>query len=235
MRPSSTAAEARDLTARLPRGRRDRHGARLLPDRGRRADAARARPGPQPAVAHRAGPAVDGACCWRRCSRSAALFETDHEDGSLDVIATGPPAARSCGGWPRRSPTGSRPACRWCSLAPVLGLLLNLELAPIRPLVATMLVGTPAVSFLGAIGAALTLRARKGGLLVALLVLPLYVPDAHLRHLELSRRGAGRTSGLLALCCPRRDSAGDRIRFGRSMLGPIAAAPRCAFRFSNAV
>ena len=61
-------------------------------------------------------------------------------------------------------------------MTPVLGLMLNLEFALSPVLVATMLAGTPAVSFLGSIGAALTLRARRGGLLLALLVLPLYVP-----------------------------------------------------------
>ena len=57
-----------------------------------------------------------------------------------------------------------------------LALLLNLELAAIRALAASLLTGTPAISFLGLIGAALTLRARRGGLLIALLILPLYIP-----------------------------------------------------------
>jgi len=53
---------------------------------------------------------------------------------------------------------------------------LNLELALYPLLIGSMLAGVPAISFLGAIGAALTLKARRGGLLLALLVLPLYVP-----------------------------------------------------------
>lgn len=61
-------------------------------------------------------------------------------------------------------------------MAPVLGLLLNLELSAYPLLFGTMLAGTPAISFIGAVGAALTLRAYRGGLLIALLVLPLYVP-----------------------------------------------------------
>ena len=61
-------------------------------------------------------------------------------------------------------------------VAPVLGLLLNLEIAAYPVLVATMLVGTPAVSLIGAAGAALTMKAHRGGLLIALLVLPFYVP-----------------------------------------------------------
>jgi heme exporter protein B len=62
------------------------------------------------------------------------------------------------------------------ALAPVLGLILNLEPQAYGVLVATMLVGTPAISFLGAVGAALTVRTRRGGLLIGLLLLPLFVP-----------------------------------------------------------
>lgn len=103
------------------------------------------------------------------------VFESDYEDGSLDVLATGP--------LPLELVAAAKALAHWIStsvplalLAPVLGILLNLELVAYPALVATMLIGTPAVSFLGAIGAALTLTARRGGLLIALLVLPLYVP-----------------------------------------------------------
>src|SRR4029079_2895462 len=61
-------------------------------------------------------------------------------------------------------------------LSQCLGMLLNLYLKSYPLLSATMLAGTPAVSFLGAIGAALTLKARRGGLLLAVIVLPLYLP-----------------------------------------------------------
>ena len=60
--------------------------------------------------------------------------------------------------------------------APLLGLLLNLDIAHFPPLALAMLVGTPALSFLGAIGAALTVGIRRGGLLASLLVLPFYIP-----------------------------------------------------------
>ena len=103
------------------------------------------------------------------------IFETDHEDGTLEVLATGP--------LPLEAVAAAKSLAHWLStgipltlLAPVLGILLNLDGALYPRLVATMLAGTPAVSFLGAIGAALTLRARRGGLLLALLVLPLYIP-----------------------------------------------------------
>jgi heme exporter protein B len=105
----------------------------------------------------------------------ARMFETDYEDGSLEVLVTGPlpleavAAAKSLAHW---ITTGVPLAV----LAPVLGLLLNLPLEGYGVLLATMLAGTPAVSFIGAVGAAVTLRARRGGQLLALLMLPLFVP-----------------------------------------------------------
>ncbi|MGD9785723.1 MAG: heme exporter protein CcmB [Hyphomicrobiaceae bacterium] len=103
------------------------------------------------------------------------IFETDAEDGSLDVMALG--------ALPLELVAAVKSLAHWIStgiplalMAPVLGLLLNLEARAYPLLMATMLAGTPAISFIGAIGAALTIRARRGGLLLALLVLPLYVP-----------------------------------------------------------
>lgn len=103
------------------------------------------------------------------------LFEDDREDGSLEVLATGP--------LPLEAVVLAKSLAHWISTgvpltlaAPVLGLLLNLDLSAYPVLVGSMLLGTPAVSLLGAIGAALTLGSRRGGLLIALLVLPLYVP-----------------------------------------------------------
>jgi heme exporter protein B len=103
------------------------------------------------------------------------LFETDYEDGSLEVLATG--------GLPLEAVAAAKSLAHWLTtgipltiLAPVLGLLVNLPLEAYGVLVATMLAGTPAVSFIGAIGAALTLRARRSGVLIALLMLPLFVP-----------------------------------------------------------
>ncbi len=103
------------------------------------------------------------------------IFHNDYEDGTLDVLATGPlplpvvAAIKSLAHW---LTTGVPLAL----MAPVLGLLLNLPLDAMPLLVATMLAGTPAVSFVAAIGASLTLGLRRSGLLLALLVLPLYVP-----------------------------------------------------------
>ncbi|RTL62726.1 MAG: heme exporter protein CcmB [Hyphomicrobiales bacterium] len=103
------------------------------------------------------------------------LFEIDLEDGSLDVLVAS--------SLPLEAVAVAKCLAHWLStavplalLAPVLGLLLNLPLDAYGPLVLSMLIGTPAVSFIGGIGAALTLRARRGGVLLALLMLPLFVP-----------------------------------------------------------
>lgn len=103
------------------------------------------------------------------------ILQSDYEDGALDIIATGPlslelaAAAKALAHW---LTTGVPLALS----APPLGILLNLDAEAILPLVITMLAGTPAISFVGLIGAALTLALRRGGLLTAILLLPLYVP-----------------------------------------------------------
>ena len=103
------------------------------------------------------------------------IFHNDYEDGALDVLATGAlplplvAAIKSLAHW---LTTGVPLAL----LAPLLGLLLNLPAEANPFLVLAMLAGTPAVSFIAAIGASLTLGLRRSGLLLALLVLPLYVP-----------------------------------------------------------
>jgi heme exporter protein B len=103
------------------------------------------------------------------------LFEIELEDGSLDVLVTS--------GLPLEAVAVAKCLAHWLGtalplvlLSPILGLLLNLPLEAYGPLVLSMLIGTPAVSFIGGIGAALTLRARRGGVLLALLMLPLFVP-----------------------------------------------------------
>lgn len=103
------------------------------------------------------------------------IFHNDYEDGALEVIALGPlplelvAAAKSLAHW-------ISTAIPLAIMAPVLGLFLNLDMKASGVLVLTMVAGTPAVSFLGAVGAALTLSVRRGGVLIALLILPLYVP-----------------------------------------------------------
>jgi heme exporter protein B len=103
------------------------------------------------------------------------MFETDLEDGSLEVLATGP--------LPLEAVAAAKSLAHWLTtgvpltgLTPLLGLLLDMQPEAYGVLALSMLVGTPAVSSLGAVGAALTLGTRRGGLLLALLMLPLFVP-----------------------------------------------------------
>ncbi len=145
------------------------------------------------------------------------LFEADLEDGSLDVMATGP--------LPLEAVVVAKGLAHWLStavplalLAPILGLMLNLDVGAYVPLVMTMLLGTPAISFIGTIGAALTLRSRRGGLLIALLVLPLYIPTLIFGIGAISAvllgPGGGNASLLILTA----------ISLGAMVLGPIAAA-----------
>lgn len=144
------------------------------------------------------------------------IFEADYEDGTLDVLSTGRlplelvAAAKSLAHW---ITTGIPLAL----LAPVLGILLNLDLGSYPILVATTLVGTPAVSFLGAIGAALTVKARRGGLLLALIVLPLYVPTLIFGIAAVSATAgpSGLGASFLILTA---------ISLAAAVLGPMAAA-----------
>ena len=103
------------------------------------------------------------------------LFDADQDEGVLEILATGP--------LPLELVAAAKALAHWIStcipliiLTPLLGLLLNLDLNAYPVLIGTLLVGTPAISFLGSIGAALTLKTRRGGLLIALLVLPLFIP-----------------------------------------------------------
>ncbi len=103
------------------------------------------------------------------------LFQADFEDGTLDILALSP--------MPLEGLVAIKALAHWMTTglpllvaAPVLGLTLNLPGPGFFWLVASLAVGTPALSFLGTIGAALTVGIRRGGLLLSLLVLPLYIP-----------------------------------------------------------
>jgi heme exporter protein B len=103
------------------------------------------------------------------------LFGADREDGSLDVyFVSGEPLfiyvlGRAAGHW---IATGLPIVVA----APVLGLLLNVEPRAMEAVALTLLVGTPALTLIGAIGAALTAGLPRGGLLITVLVLPLTIP-----------------------------------------------------------
>jgi heme exporter protein B len=103
------------------------------------------------------------------------LFQGDFEDGSLDVIALSP--------LPLESVSLAKILAHWLStglpltaLSPLLALLFNLSGPATLVLFISLLIGTPAVSAVGAIGASLTLSLRRGGLILPLIVLPLLTP-----------------------------------------------------------
>jgi heme exporter protein B len=103
------------------------------------------------------------------------LFQADYEDGSLELLVLTPA--------PLEVVVAAKVTAHWLTTGlpllaavPVLSILLNLDAAGFGPLLLTLLIGTPILSLIGAIGAALVLGARRGGVLVSLLILPLYVP-----------------------------------------------------------
>lgn len=103
------------------------------------------------------------------------LFQADFEDGSLDLIALSP--------LPLEGASFAKIAAHWLTtglpltlLSPVLALMFGMPPRVWGPLVLSLLIGTPAVSAIGAVGASLTLSIRRGGLILPLIVLPLLAP-----------------------------------------------------------
>ena len=103
------------------------------------------------------------------------LFAADYEDGALDLLLLAP--------WPLELLALAKCAAHWVAtglplalLAPLIGVAFGLDDASLGVLMLTLLVGTPALSLIGGLAAALTLGARRSGALLALLALPLCVP-----------------------------------------------------------
>lgn len=103
------------------------------------------------------------------------IFATDWEDGALDILATAP--------LPLEAVVAVKALAHWLTTGlplalagPVLAILLSLPGEAFGTLALSLLIGTPALSVIGAFGAALTVGLKRGGLLLSLLVLPLYVP-----------------------------------------------------------
>ncbi len=103
------------------------------------------------------------------------LFQVDRDDGGLDLIAMGET--------PLELVVFTKCLAHWTATglplviaSPILAVFMNMEPMAIGATSLTLLVGTPALTFIGAIGAALTVSLRRGGLLLAILVLPLAVP-----------------------------------------------------------
>jgi heme exporter protein B len=132
--------------------------------------------GPDLALLRRIGPAI----LWLGALLASLLaldrlFAADHEDGSLDLILMGSS--------PLELTVAAKALAHWLTTGlplvlavPVLGLLLDLKPLPIGAVALTLFAGTPALTFIGLIGAALAVALRRGGLLLPVLVLPLTVP-----------------------------------------------------------
>jgi heme exporter protein B len=132
--------------------------------------------GPDLALLARLGPAI----LWLAALLASLLaldhlFAADQADGSLDVILTGR--------MPLELTVLTKAAANWLTTslplvvaAPLLGLMLNIEGRAMASVALTLLAGTPALTLIGAVGAALSAALRRGGLLLPVLVLPLTVP-----------------------------------------------------------
>jgi heme exporter protein B len=103
------------------------------------------------------------------------IFQADFEDGSLDVIALAPLSLEGT--------AAAKMIAHWLTtglpltvVSPLLGLLFDMPGPALLALAGSLALGTPALSAVGTVGAALTLSVRRGGLILALIVLPLIVP-----------------------------------------------------------
>jgi heme exporter protein B len=132
--------------------------------------------GPDLALLRRIGPAI----LWLGALLASLLaldrlLAADHEDGSLDLILMG----RA----PLELVLAAKALAHWLTTglplviaAPLLGLLLDIGSAATAAVTVTLLAGTPALTFIGLVGAALAVTLRRGGLLLPVLVLPLAIP-----------------------------------------------------------
>ncbi len=145
------------------------------------------------------------------------MFSIDFEDGSMDLLALTP--------MPLEIQVIAKALSHWLnSLGPVilatplLALVLQIGTEGLTALILTMVIGTPALSFMGAIAAALTASIKRGGVLIPLLVLPLYIPTLIF--------GAGAVTEVLA---GTGGEAGNLLFLGALstfsfVLGPVAGA-----------
>jgi heme exporter protein B len=173
--------------------------------------------GPEPELLARIAPGI----LWVTALLAALLslerlFQADYEDGSLEALALLP--------LPLEAQVLAKCLAHWLVTglpltvaAPLLALLLHLDAAGYPVLVASLLIGTPSLSLVGAVGAALTLGARRGGVLLSLLMLPLYIPVLifGVLAIDASIAGFGARPHLLLLAA---------LLAGALPLAPVAAA-----------
>jgi heme exporter protein B len=173
--------------------------------------------GPDLILLKRIGPAI----LWIGALLSSLLaldrlFAADHEDGSLDLLLMG--------STPLELAVLTKALAHWITTGlplviatPLLGLFLNLEPQAIGAVALTLLAGTPALTCIGLIGAALSVALRRGGLLLPVLVLPLTVPVLifGVAASNAAIAGSGFGAPFMILCA---------LTLGSLVLGPLAAA-----------
>ena len=103
------------------------------------------------------------------------LFETDYDDGSLDLLVLAP--------HPIEILVLAKVLAHWLTtglpliiISPLLGIFLHMQPNGLWVMILSLLLGTPVLSLIGSIGAALTLGSRRSGVLISLLILPLFIP-----------------------------------------------------------
>jgi len=157
--------------------------------------------GPEPAILRRIGAGI----VWVAALLAALLsldrlFEADYQDGGLELLALS--------SLPLELAVLAKCAAHWVATglplaltSPLLALFVDLEPEAIPTLMLSLLIGTPALSLIGSVAAALTLGARRQGVVLSILVLPLYVPPLVFGAgaVEASASGNGAHAYLLVL------------------------------------
>ncbi|MCU0908199.1 MAG: heme exporter protein CcmB [Rhodobacteraceae bacterium] len=173
--------------------------------------------GPEGGVLARIAPGILWVGALLACLLSLdRVFALDWEDGTLDLLAVSP--------LPMEGVALVKAAAHWVVTglplvvaAPVLGVLLQLPGAGYGWLVLSLAIGTPALSMIGTFGAALVVGVKRGGLLLSLLVLPMYIPTL-VFGAEVVRRGAEGQPVVVALAVL------GGVTLGSVALLPFAAA-----------
>ena len=173
--------------------------------------------GPQAALLSQIAPGIVWVGALLACLLSLdRMFALDFEDGSLDLMAVSP--------LPLEGVAAMKAFAHWLVtglplvlVSPLLGLLLSLTPQGYGWLVASLLLGSPALSLIGAFGAALTVGLKRGGLILSLIVLPMYVPTL-IFGAEAVRRGASGADALVPLALLA------AISLGSTAILPFASA-----------
>ncbi len=143
------------------------------------------------------------------------IFQSDYEDGSLELLTMGET--------PFEVVTLSKALVHWLTsglplavIAPLLGFLVNISPEQVLPLTAGMIIGSLGISLLAVLGAAITVGLRRGGPILSLIILPLYVPMLVFGVAASHAGAAGAGAGTLAIL--------GALSLGALVMVPIAAS-----------